>query len=109
MIRPSHSDGGETPWPRLAGLAPVAQLDRASVYGTEGREFESLRARSKCRVRRVQEWMGHADTQTTMRNLHYAPRKEDIFQVFSFRDGMIIHVTAYLDRRGALIAVGPEG
>ena len=28
-------------WPR----APVAQLDRASVYGTEGREFESLRAR----------------------------------------------------------------
>ena len=27
--------------------APVAQLDRASVYGTEGREFESLRARYK--------------------------------------------------------------
>src|SRR5438046_3373218 len=27
--------------------APVAQLDRASVYGTEGREFESLRARLK--------------------------------------------------------------
>jgi hypothetical protein len=27
--------------------APVAQLDRASVYGTEGREFESLRARSE--------------------------------------------------------------
>jgi hypothetical protein len=25
-------------------IAPVAQLDRASVYGTEGREFESLRA-----------------------------------------------------------------
>ena len=28
----------------IARLAPVAQLDRASVYGTEGREFESLRA-----------------------------------------------------------------
>src|ERR1700733_4079938 len=27
--------------------APVAQLDRASVYGTEGREFESLRARHR--------------------------------------------------------------
>ena len=27
--------------------APVAQLDRASVYGTEGREFESLRARQR--------------------------------------------------------------
>jgi hypothetical protein len=26
-------------------FAPVAQLDRASVYGTEGRGFESLRAR----------------------------------------------------------------
>ena len=25
--------------------APVAQLDRASVYGTEGRKFESFRAR----------------------------------------------------------------
>ncbi len=37
--------GGEARCPRLAGSAPVAQLDRASVYGTEGREFESLRAR----------------------------------------------------------------
>ncbi len=29
----------------LSDTAPLAQLDRASVYGTEGREFESLRAR----------------------------------------------------------------
>ncbi len=28
-------------------------------------------------IRRVQEWMGHADIQTTMRYLHYAPRAED--------------------------------
>src|SRR3954452_1698218 len=28
------------------GPAPVAQLDRASVYGTEGQRFESSRARS---------------------------------------------------------------
>ncbi len=27
--------------------------------------------------RRVQEWMGHADIQTTMKYLHYAPREED--------------------------------
>ena len=36
----------------LFALAPVAHLDRASVYGTEGRGFESLQAhhpRSKCR------------------------------------------------------------
>lgn len=28
-------------------------------------------------IRRVQEWMGHADIQTTMKYLHYAPRPED--------------------------------
>jgi integrase len=28
-------------------------------------------------IRRVQEWMGHADIQTTMRYLHYSPRDED--------------------------------
>jgi hypothetical protein len=30
---------------RAALVAPVAQLDRASVYGTEGRRFESSWAR----------------------------------------------------------------
>jgi integrase len=28
-------------------------------------------------IRRVQEWMGHADIQTTMKYLHYVPREED--------------------------------
>jgi integrase len=28
-------------------------------------------------IRRVQEWMGHADVQTTMRYLHDAPRHDD--------------------------------
>jgi integrase len=32
---------------------------------------------AKADIRRVQEWMGHADVQTTMRYLHYAPRSED--------------------------------
>ena len=32
---------------------------------------------AKADIRRVQEWMGHADVQTTMRYLHYAPRDED--------------------------------
>ena|SRR5437773_8066615 len=31
---------------RLIPLAPIAQLDRASDYGSEGREFESLWAHS---------------------------------------------------------------
>jgi integrase len=34
-------------------------------------------ATTKADIRRVQEWMGHADIQTTMRYLHYAPRSED--------------------------------
>jgi integrase len=32
---------------------------------------------AKADIRRVQEWMGHADIQTTMRYLHYAPHAED--------------------------------
>jgi site-specific recombinase XerD len=32
---------------------------------------------AKADIRRVQEWMGHADIQTTMKYLHYAPRQED--------------------------------
>ena len=43
------SQGGPRVGPptRLGPSAPVAQLDRASVYGTEGQRFESSRARSK--------------------------------------------------------------
>jgi len=32
---------------------------------------------AKADIRRVQEWMGHTDIQTTMRYLHYAPHAED--------------------------------
>ncbi len=32
---------------------------------------------AKADIRRVQEWMGHADVQTTMKYLHYVPRAED--------------------------------
>jgi integrase len=32
---------------------------------------------AKADIRLVQEWMGHADIQTTMRYLHFAPRNED--------------------------------
>ena len=32
---------------------------------------------AKADIRRVQEWMGHADIETTMKYLHYAPRDAD--------------------------------
>ena len=32
---------------------------------------------AKADIRRVQEWMGHADIQTTMRYLHYTSHAED--------------------------------
>jgi integrase len=32
---------------------------------------------AKADIRRVQEWMGHANIETTMQYLHYAPRAED--------------------------------
>lgn len=52
-----------------AGLRPLRFHDLRHTFGT--------RTIAKADIRRVQEWMGHADIQTTMRYLHYAPRKED--------------------------------
>jgi integrase len=52
-----------------AGLRPLRFHDLRHTFGT--------RMIAKADIRRVQEWMGHADVQTTMRYLHYAPRAED--------------------------------
>ena len=52
-----------------AGLRPLRFHDLRHTFGT--------RMIAKADIRRVQEWMGHADVQTTMRYLHYAPREED--------------------------------
>ncbi len=51
------------------GLRPLRFHDMRHTFGT--------RMITKADIRRVQEWMGHADIQTTMRYLHYAPRAED--------------------------------
>jgi integrase len=53
----------------VAGLRPLRFHDLRHTFGT--------RMIAKADIRRVQEWMGHADIQTTMRYLHYAPRAED--------------------------------
>ena len=52
-----------------AGLRRSRFHDLRHTFGT--------RMIAKADIRRVQEWMGHADIQTTMRYLHYAPREED--------------------------------
>lgn len=52
-----------------AGLRPLRFHDLRHTFGT--------RMIAKADIRRVQERMGHADIQTTMKYLHYAPRDED--------------------------------
>ena len=52
-----------------AGLRQLRFHDLRHTFGT--------RMISKADVRRVQEWMGHADIQTTMRYLHYVPAHDD--------------------------------
>jgi integrase len=52
-----------------AGLRRLRFHDLRHVFGT--------RMIGKADIRRVQEWMGHADVQTTMKYLHYVPRAED--------------------------------
>ena len=54
---------------------------------------------AKADIRRVQEWMGHADVQTTMRYLHYAPRPDDaalVAEAFRRETGPGISLTATL-------------
>jgi len=52
-----------------ANLRPLRFHDLRHTFGT--------RMIALADIRRVQEWMGHADIQTTMRYLHYAPHPED--------------------------------
>jgi integrase len=52
-----------------AGLRPLRFHDLRHTFGT--------RVISVADIRRVQEWMGHANVQTTMQYLHYVPRPQD--------------------------------
>jgi integrase len=54
---------------KRAGLRKLRFHDLRHTFGT--------RMIGKANIRRVQEWMGHADIQTTMKYLHYVPREED--------------------------------
>src|SRR4029079_19040414 len=52
-----------------AGLRPLRFHDLRHTFGT--------RMIAKADIRRVQEWMGHADIQTTMKYLHYVERPDE--------------------------------
>src|SRR4051794_36347093 len=54
---------------KAAGIRPLRFHDLRHTFGT--------RMIAKADIRRVQEWMGHADVQTTMKYLHYVPRPDD--------------------------------
>jgi integrase len=75
-----------------AGLRPLRFHDLRHTFGT--------RMIGKADIRRVQEWMGHADIQTTMRYLHYAPRSEDAqlvaeaFRIESATDSPVMESSA---------------
>jgi integrase len=69
----SYLDG----WPlRRRYKASLAAARLRSLRSTTCVTF-GTRMIAKADIRRVQEWMSHADLQTTMRYLHFAPRDDD--------------------------------
>jgi integrase len=57
--------------------AALKEVQLRSLRFHDLRHTVGTRMIAKADIRRVQEWMGHADIQTTMRYLHYVPREED--------------------------------
>ena len=69
---PVNGDALSSRYERALGTAGLRRLrfhDLRHTFGT--------RMIREADIRRVQEWMGHADIQTTMKYLHYESRKED--------------------------------
>jgi integrase len=74
---------------RRAGLRSLRFHDLRHTFGT--------RMIAKADIRRVQEWMGHADIQTTMRYLHYAPREDDarlVAEAFEVESPLVVNSPA---------------
>ena len=75
-----------------AGLRQLRFHDLRHTFG--------MRMIAKADIRRVQEWMGHADVQTTMHYLHYALREED---------ARLVAEAFKVEKPGDVNAVDPEG
>jgi integrase len=75
-----------------AGLRPLRFHDLRHTFGT--------RMIARADIRRVQEWMGHSDVQTTMKYLHYVPRHDDAALVAdAFRPARLLDESMLTDRR----------
>lgn len=70
----SHLDGSAL---RRRYKAALAAADLRPLRFHDLRHTFGTRMIAKADIRRVQEWMGHADVQTTMKYLHYVPREQD--------------------------------
>jgi integrase len=67
---------------QLAGIKQLRFHDLRHTFGT--------RMIAVADIVRVKEWMGHADIETTMRYLHFAPRPEDaalVARAFRLEEG----------------------
>ena len=75
-----------------AGLRPLRFHDLRHTFGT--------RMIARADIRRVQEWMGHSDVQTTMKYLHYVPRHDGAALVAdAFRLARLLDESTLTDRR----------
>jgi integrase len=86
-----------------AGLRPLRFHDLRHTFGT--------RMIAKADIRRVQEWMGHADIQTTMRYLHFAPRAEDarlVAEAFAVEQPRSVEKTGFAGRSPKMSEDVPE-
>jgi integrase len=75
-----------------AGLRPLRFHDLRHTFG--------IRMIARADIRRVQEWMGHSDVQTTMKYPHYVPRHDEAALVAdAFRSSGAQHEPTSMDRR----------
>src|SRR4051794_12035172 len=75
-----------------AALRPLRFHDLRHTFGT--------RVIGVADIRRVQEWMGHANVQTTMQYLHYVPRPQDAALVGKAFDQDVDPSTVSFDNSG---------
>ena len=62
---------------RFVGAARRADLRRLRFHDLRHTFGTTMAANPRVDLRRLQEWMGHADIATTLRYAHFTPRHDD--------------------------------